>query len=100
MKKDPGAKKLVTEILTLADIEIDGNRPWDIKVHDERFYGAVLQGGSLAFGETYMAKWWDSDDIPEMVARIVHNQIAKRVRFTPGNILLFLRSFLRNQGAK
>ena len=26
------------EILKLADIEVDGDRDWDIKVNDKRFY--------------------------------------------------------------
>lgn len=31
-------KSLVTELLSLAEIEINGSNLWDIQVHDERFY--------------------------------------------------------------
>ena len=53
------AKKAIEQLIANADIKINGERPWDIKVNDERFYRAILRGGSLAFGESYMAGWWD-----------------------------------------
>ena len=31
-------ESLAKEILKLADVEINGTRPWDIQVHDKRFY--------------------------------------------------------------
>lgn len=36
------AKKQVTKMFALADIKINGSRPGDIRVHDERFYQRVL----------------------------------------------------------
>ena len=95
-KQAPAIEKL----LAAGDIRINGDRPWDVQVHDERFYSAVLRGGSLAFGETYMAKWWDANDVPELISHIVRNQIGKKVRFTPANIALFLQASIGNLGAK
>jgi hypothetical protein len=31
-------QSIVTELLSLAGIEINGSNPWDIQVFDERFY--------------------------------------------------------------
>ena len=48
------AKQFITNLLKEADIEINGPRPWDIAVHDERFYNRAFAHGSLGFGEAYM----------------------------------------------
>jgi cyclopropane-fatty-acyl-phospholipid synthase len=92
------AKHAIEKLAGVADVRINGDRLWDIRVNDERFYRAVLSSGSLGFGESYMAKWWDSDSVDELVKRLSLYQIAKQVRFTPGNILLFLEATLVNQG--
>jgi cyclopropane-fatty-acyl-phospholipid synthase len=52
-----------------ADIRIDGDRPWDIKVHDERLLKRVLTHGTLGLGEAYMDGWWDCDQLDELVRR-------------------------------
>ena len=95
-----GAKKFIHELLAKADIQVGGSRSWDIQVHDERFYSAVLRGGEMAFGESYMAGWWDVAALDELIMRISGRGLKKEVRFTPQNISLFLTSVLRNAGAK
>jgi cyclopropane-fatty-acyl-phospholipid synthase len=52
-----------------ADIRIDGDRPWDISVHDERMFQRVLARGTLGLGEAYMDGWWDCDQVDELVRR-------------------------------
>src|ERR1039457_2298926 len=52
------AARKVTEVFSLAGIEIGGGRPWDLQVHDQRFYPRLLAGGDLAAGESYIAGWW------------------------------------------
>ncbi|HNN93002.1 hypothetical protein [Haliangium sp. UPWRP_2] len=46
--------KITKAILSPIDVEIGGNRPWDIQVHDPRFYRRVLLEGALGLGESYM----------------------------------------------
>ena len=64
------SEQLISEIFALADIRINGTRPWDIQVHRPEFYNHILCGGSLGLGESYMAGWWDclALDEPEAVA--------------------------------
>lgn len=88
------------KMLAEADIRINGNRPWDIKVRDERFFRAVLRGGSLAFGEGYMRGQWDSDAIDELICRIFEHDLASKVDFTPANIALYLGALVWNSGRK
>jgi len=50
MKK---STEIVHELLETADIAINSDRPWDIQVHDERFYERVLRDASLGLDEAY-----------------------------------------------
>jgi cyclopropane-fatty-acyl-phospholipid synthase len=47
------AQATVSHLLSLADIEIGGPNPWDIRVNEPRWFGRVLRGGSLALGESF-----------------------------------------------
>jgi len=97
------AKTAVETLLAEADVRVNtenSGRPWDIQVHDERFYRAVIRGGSLALGETYMAGWWDCAALDELIARILSVDLEDKVRLTPGNILVALEALFTNTGAK
>jgi cyclopropane-fatty-acyl-phospholipid synthase len=76
-------KKAVERILSFADVQIDGSRPWDVRVNDERFYGRALLEGSLGFGESYMEGWWDCTDLEELVFRFVEKGIERKFRLLP-----------------
>ena len=82
------AKVRAERILQNVDVQLGSARPWDIQVHDARFYERVLSGGSLALGESYVDGWWDCDDIPELVSRLA--RIAEQP-FTVRDLLLVVR---------
>jgi cyclopropane-fatty-acyl-phospholipid synthase len=94
------AKTAIENFLQEADIRINGDRPWDIAVHDEALYQEVLRGGSLAFGESYMAGEWDAQKLDELATRIFRADLASKVRFTPAKIVLFLEAAIGNLGRK
>ena len=58
-------EKFFQNLLSHADVIINGSRPWDLHVHDERLYDRVLTDGSLGFGESYMDGWWSCNAIDE-----------------------------------
>jgi cyclopropane-fatty-acyl-phospholipid synthase len=62
-----------------ADIRINGDRPWDVQVHDDRLYQRVLAQGTLGLGEAYMEGWWDCDALDQMVARAQQSDITRRL---------------------
>jgi cyclopropane-fatty-acyl-phospholipid synthase len=64
------AARKVAGVFALAGIQIGGHRPWDLQVHDERFYHRLLLGGSLAAGESYMDGWWDAEALDELCTRV------------------------------
>lgn len=94
------AKSAIEELLHEADIEINGKRPWDIQVHDKRFYRAVIRGGSLAFGESYMAGWWDAEKLDELSTRVFAADLGTKVNFTFANFLVYAQAKLTNLGSK
>jgi len=67
-------------LLDHADVRIDGDRPFDIRVHDERLFARVFAQGSLGLGEGYMDGWWDTDDIPELFRRILRARLDQQIR--------------------
>jgi len=66
-----GAKHVIQDLTSQMGIGINGNRPWDVRVHNDEFYDRVLKGGTLALGETYMEGWWDTDNLHEMLYRAI-----------------------------
>lgn len=61
----------VQGLLKQADVEVNGDRPWDIQVHDERFFGRLLAEGSMAAGEAYMDGWWDCEQLDEFFSKLL-----------------------------
>jgi cyclopropane-fatty-acyl-phospholipid synthase len=61
----------IQQLLTLADINIGGDRPWDIHIHNQDFYPRVLAGAALALGESYMDGWWDVAKLDEFFFRLL-----------------------------
>jgi hypothetical protein len=87
----------MTNLLAFADIRINGARPWDIYVHDRRFFNWVLASGTLGFGESYMDGWWDCDALDEMCCRAIGAGLEKRFQFRPPNVRASLTALLANQ---
>lgn len=73
-------KSLVKELLSLAEIEINGRNPWDIQVHDERFYKRAVTEVELGLGESYMDGWWDVEKLDEMIYRIIRADLQNKVK--------------------
>ena len=55
------------DLLSLADVMVNGRRPWDIHIHNDNFYHTVLHHGSLGLGESYMDGWWDAQQVDEFI---------------------------------
>ncbi len=79
MKSCP-EKRWVQKLLEHAGVRIDGERPFDIRVHNPDFYKRVIAGGSLAFGESYMDGWWDCDALDQSFERIMGARLDQKVR--------------------
>jgi cyclopropane-fatty-acyl-phospholipid synthase len=94
------AQRIAREILESADIVVNGDRAWDLRVRDDRFFGRVLAGGSLALGESYMDGWWDCDALDELVRRILSNDLPQKVKPSLKVFLLWLRASVVNRQSR
>jgi cyclopropane-fatty-acyl-phospholipid synthase len=76
MKK---SESIVRKLLESADIQVNGERPWDIQVHDQGFFDRILRDASLGLGEAYMDGWWDCDSIDAFIDRILRANLREEV---------------------
>jgi len=72
-------KKKVEELLSYADITINGDHPWDIRVHDNDFYPRLMAQGSLGLGESYMDGWWDCESLDQFFFKILNAELDSKV---------------------
>ena len=92
--------KITKAILSPIDVEIGGNRPWDIQVRDPRFYRRVLLEGALGLGESYMEGMWDCADLEELVYRFIRGGVERVVQLLPNVVGLNLVANVLNRQTK
>ncbi len=88
-------KSRVTSLLADCGIEVGGDAPWDIQIHDEDFYARVIAHGSLGLGESYMDRQWDVAALDAFMFRLLNAHLDERT----GQIddaRLWLKAELRN----
>ena len=73
-------RKHIESMLDRADIGLEGERPWDIKINNKRLFQRVLAKGSLGFGEAYMDGWWDSESLDQLVARLIKSHLDEQFK--------------------
>jgi cyclopropane-fatty-acyl-phospholipid synthase len=90
----------VAKRLQPADVQIDRGRPWDIAVHDDRFYARVLSDGALGLGESYMDGWWDCAELSQMFCKLLKAHLDSRVPLSLPLALAWLQAKFENRQAK
>jgi cyclopropane-fatty-acyl-phospholipid synthase len=68
----------VRDLLSQADININGSRAWDLRVHDARAYDRLVREGSIGFGEAFMDGWLDCERADIMAERAFRIDLAAR----------------------
>lgn len=89
-------KKIANELAALADIEINGSRPWDVWVHNEDVYARVFKHGSLGLGESYMDGWWDCERLDIYIEKLSRARIYEKVVQDKKFLLQILLQYLFN----
>jgi len=69
----------IQELLEAADIRINGDRPWDLQVHNHELFGRIIGQGSLGLGESYMEGWWDAAQLDEFFYRLINADLRTQV---------------------
>jgi len=94
------SKEKIQKLLAFADIKINGKRPWDIKVHNEKVYDRVLADGHLGLGESYMDGWWDCDKIDEFISRLLSADIKNKMGISLNLVSGYLKAKMVNMQSK
>ena len=89
------ARSRLATLLARADVALDGTRPWDIRIHDERMPARVLLRGTLGAGESYMDGWWDCEALDEMLTRVLRLHVEESLT-PPTRVLASLVDRIRN----
>ena len=71
---------IIRDLLSQAEIEINGRNPWDIQVHNSNLYNRVLQESSMGLGETYMDGWWDCEALDQFIYRVLMANLETKVK--------------------
>ena len=58
-------KDWFSDLLAQVDIRMDGSRPWDIKVLDERALDRIMATGTLGLGESYVEGQWECEALDQ-----------------------------------
>lgn len=89
-------KKLTEDLLSHADIKINGSNPWDIQVKNDKFYKRVMTQGTLGLGESYMDGWWDAKELDtfffKAISANLEKELHKITRLKNIHTLLYLAS--------
>lgn len=72
--------RVLVELLRPAGVRLNGSRPWDIQVRDERFYRRILTDGSLGFGESYMDGFWESQSLDDLFTRLLTADLDEQIK--------------------
>jgi cyclopropane-fatty-acyl-phospholipid synthase len=73
-------REVITKLAARAGVEINGDEPWDIQVHNDNFYPRVLAQLHLGLGESYMDGWWDAPKLDEFFFRALRANLDKELR--------------------
>ena len=64
---------------------------------DKRFYQMIMQGASLALGETFMARWWDAEKPDQLFERIFQSNLEEKIKSSWPARWLSLKSAVLNR---
>jgi len=94
-------EKEIKRLLSLANIKVNGRRPWDIQVHNNRFYNRVFTNGTMGLGESYMDGDWDCKKLDEFFNHVFKAELDTKIKINPLLIFQFIKAkFFNLQSSK
>ncbi len=94
------SETFMRDLLALADIQVNGPNPWDLQVHDPRFYDRIVQEVQLGLGESYMDGWWDCEAIDQFVTRALLAHLDTQIKGNWKLALFYMQTRLLNMQSK
>ncbi|MHB8791977.1 MAG: cyclopropane fatty acyl phospholipid synthase [Thermoleophilia bacterium] len=87
---------IVKKIAEASNLNLNGSKPWDIQVYDDRWYERIIRDKSLGLGESYMDGWWDCRQLDEMVNRVLRGGAINELSVTLHDAIRALPGVLFN----
>lgn len=94
------SKEFAQQLLKQAGIEINGNQPWDIQVHNEKLYSRVLSEGTLGLGQAYMDGWWDCKALDQFFDKVLEAKLDTKLSMNLNVLLNMIQAQLINLQTK
>ncbi|SFI40722.1 cyclopropane-fatty-acyl-phospholipid synthase [Collimonas sp. OK307] len=92
---DANAPKIIRQLFEHADIRLNGDRPWDMQIHDPIFFQKMFSTWELGLGESYMDGDWDCASLDEFFFRVTSHDLEQTV-VGPAKIKFFLEILRQN----
>lgn len=90
----------IENLLRKADIRINGDRPEDIRIKDQRVFKEILSKGSLGLGESYMKGWWDARNLDEFFNKVLSARLEQKIKKKNIILNIFLTRLMNLQSKK
>lgn len=68
-------EQLVKKWLGEVDITVNGDKPYDIQIHDPVFYKKIALTQSVGAGDAYVEGLWDCDQLDEFFFRVCRSRL-------------------------
>lgn len=65
----------LASLLAEADIQVNGNRPWDIQLHQRGVLERAYAEGNLGLGEAYTEGAWSCDALDQLFFRLMRSRL-------------------------
>lgn len=93
-------QRIMEKNLQEIGVTINGNKPYDIQIHDTKFFSRVLRDQTIGAGEAYMEGMWDCERLDELFFRVCYYNIDSRF-YSPLKIFLTnVKNTLFNQQSR
>ena len=92
--------KKIEQSLEQAGVAINRTQPWDIQVHDNRWFRRVLLEKNLGMGESYMDGWWDCAQLDVMIYRLLRGGLEDQMKGGLRYLLHFIPGLVFNLQSK
>ncbi len=93
-------KQIFSAAFATVGVTINGDKPWDLQVHNPKLYERIISKGPLGFGEAYMDGWWDVEALDEFFFRVLYHRLDKKLPRDVNTLFYFLKSKFKNLQTK
>lgn len=79
-EEESSLHRLMIALLDEADVRLNGSRPWDLRLIDDRVPERVFTHGSLGLGEAYVEGQWEVERLDQFFERVLRAHLDQRVK--------------------